>query len=261
MFDPLPNNHRLHCILASEETDGNLETYLLKYEHFGSYIPLLKAEKKSGTVYNAGFSIKPVLQDNNDSSLKRKGEEFWTERFKTPETHRRRLSCTANQRQQGRLRSLIRRLQSSPASVMDSSLQEDTPDEDYVKQRDIYPIIAEIEGNTISKKYKILKRVPDSSLSSPLIGQINIRSHYITCEPRRVSICLYPGNEDKELKLASKNPEWNPIFRIYELDFGGRINRDSVKNFQIEHNNEIVSKYVFGYNDPFYLETTPYSYS
>ena len=31
--------------------------------------------------------------------------------------------------------------------------------------------------------------------------------------------------------LKSKRPYWNPEHAVYELDFGGRINLDSVKNF------------------------------
>ena len=46
--------------------------------------------------------------------------------------------------------------------------------------------------------------------------------------------------------LKSKRPYWNPEHAVYELDFGGRINRDSVKNFQLDHDGEVVS--VMGFH-------------
>ena len=41
--------------------------------------------------------------------------------------------------------------------------------------------------------------------------------------------------------LKSRRFHWNSEHAVYELDFGGRINHDSVKNFQLEHNREVVS--------------------
>ena len=74
------------------------------------------------------------------------------------------------------------------------------------------------------------------------LGSIEIAANYFKNEPRRVTVMLPPSPGYHEgFVLKSRRPHWNPEHAVYELDFGGRINRDSVKNFQLDHNGEVVS--------------------
>ncbi|KAI5257027.1 Tubby-Related Protein 1 [Manis pentadactyla] len=43
----------------------------------------------------------------------------------------------------------------------------------------------------------------------------------------------------KLVVLQNKAPWWNVQRGIYELDFNGRVTRDSVKNFQIAHPDDL----------------------
>ena len=69
-----------------------------------------------------------------------------------------------------------------------------------------------------------------------------IAANYFKNEPRCVMVVLQssPGYHEG-FTLKYRRLHWNPEHAVYELDFGGHINRDSVKNFQLEHNREVVS--------------------
>ena len=100
-------------------------------------------------------------------------------------------------------------------------------------------VLAEVDGNTITNRFRFSTNL--SPPCGPNLGAMNIVTYYIRCEPRQMVVCTYDGQANLALILKSKKPEWNGLHGIFELDFGGRINRDSVKNYQIEHNGEVVS--------------------
>lgn len=171
--------------------DYPVNTYIMKYEHFGSYVPVLKAKKRTGRFFNVGFTIQQEIPSpgiRNDNYLERV-------------TSRDSLSSLLN---------------SHTETENDSS-----------------PVIAEIDGNTLTKYYKF-------TANSTTLATLSVTSHYMRCMPRDLTITIFDDNNKKEV-LNSKKPQWNSTFGIFELDFGGRINRDSAKNFQIEHENKVVS--------------------
>jgi hypothetical protein len=49
------------------------------------------------------------------------------------------------------------------------------------------------------------------------------------------------GETNSDVSLFSRDPDWNERYQIYELDFGGRVSTDSIKNFQIEREGRVVS--------------------
>ena len=166
-------------IVESASSTGAIDTYVLKYEHFGSYVPMLRGKQRSGRFFNVGFEICQEFCNNEVTNC--------------------RMSCR------------------SPVTEVDSK-----------------PVIAEIEGNTLTKHYKF-------KTQSTLIATLNITSHYMRCLPRDLTLTICSPMDNQRETLVSKRPQWNPNFGIFELDFGGRINRDSVKNFQIEYNGNVVS--------------------
>lgn len=220
-------------MVPEDEERGQANTYYLKYEHFGSYIPLLRGQRRVGKLYNIKWFIKPTFLSKGDKS-KREREHYWGS---VVESDQMRSEINQNRRCVG---NLFRRFCSLAGSVMDIS-NTDNPEccleqgeqQQYCSNH--VPDIAEIDGNTLLKRYKFLTPLHHPSV----FGTLNIHTYYMTCEPRQIIVTLTEGNNSNI--LYSKNPEWNPRFRIFELDFGGRINRDSVKNFQIEKDNEVVS--------------------
>ena len=101
------------------------------------------------------------------------------------------------------------------------------------------PILAKVDINTFTHGAQFTGNLAPWNIS---LGSIAIAANYFKNEPRRVTVVLPPCPGYHEgFTLKSRRPHWNPEHAVYELDFGGRINRDSVKNFQLEHNGEVVS--------------------
>jgi hypothetical protein len=194
-FTPLSQNTRLHCIVIPEdEGTGIANSFVLKYEHFGLYVPLLKAKKSSGKF----FSIKYAIQDVSNKESSKDSKLKFANKF------------------------------GSVTTVDDEAIG--------ANREEDCSVIAEIEGNSLTNRYKFLST---SSSNRVLLGVLNIHSHYAKRLPRDLTAAIL--HDGKKITLHSIKPEWNPIFGIFELDFGGRINRDSVKNFQLDHNGEVVS--------------------
>ena len=42
------------------------------------------------------------------------------------------------------------------------------------------------------------------------------------------------------LTMHNREPIWNDVSQVYQLDFGGRVTQESAKNFQIEYQNRQV---------------------
>lgn len=269
---PLPVSQRLHCKVESRD-DG----YLLKYEHLNHYVPLLHAKKKRGNLLHGGYHVEPAfdctfLQSRGQGDLLHN----WASGIQP-----RRLGCNQLQGDDlvspKRKSSLFRQLRSAlkpghSHSVMDvSSLQNicfspSGPADDGLadESKDCTlrrPVLAEIEGNSIMNRYRF--RTCCSLFQDGILGSLNITTNYIKCQPRKLAIYLTgpgrsvqtsSGEEDLEeeqvkeeeeetndVSLYSKDPDWNDRYQIYELDFGGRVNMDSIKNFQIERGGRVVS--------------------
>ena len=100
------------------------------------------------------------------------------------------------------------------------------------------PILAKVDINTFTYGAHFTGNLEPWNAS---LGSIAIAANYFKNEPRRVTVMLPPSPGYHEgLVLQSRRPHWNPEHTVYELDFGGRINRDSVKNFQLDHDGEVV---------------------
>lgn len=124
------------------------------------------------------------------------------------------------------------------------------------------PVLAEVEGNVITNRFRF--RTGCSLFQDGILGSLNITTNYIKCQPRKLAIYLtgpavkvpakviaggHQSSEGREVaqeettdvSLFSRDPDWNDRYQIYELDFGGRVSTDSIKNFQIEREGRVVS--------------------
>ena len=267
---PLPSSQRLHCKIESTD-DG----YILKYEHLHHYVPLLQAKRKRGGLIHGGYRIEPAfdcnfLQGKDQAALK----EQWATRIQP-----RSLACEQNSSSPLRKSSILRQLRSAfkpghSQGVMDISSQQkttfscssssssDSLTEDAASYANKRPILAEIEGNSIMNRFRF--RTGCSLFQDGILGSLNITTNYIKCQPRKLAVYLTgPGKsrlmkgtlsgdsltveggeeaeEASDISLYSKDPDWNDRYQIYELDFGGRVCTDSIKNFQIEREGRVVS--------------------
>ena len=223
-----------------DESENPLpQSFLLKYEQFGSYIPLLRANQRPRRFFNVRYQLHPVER------RKERRPDFWGQA---------RSPSQALRRSRG-LRGSFRRHQLT-AQTSDTYNDVTEPpqeaatsiDSDNDNNTSASPVIAEIEGNTVSKHYKFSSYEGNGRNRNPtLLGTLNVVTHYIKCEPRDITVGLCTS--DAKITLTSKKPEWNQQFGIFELDFGGRINRDSVKNFQIDLNDEVVSYSIIVFNN------------
>ena len=140
------------------------------------------------------------------------------------------------------------------------TVSDDASLRDYANKR---PVLAEIEGNSILNRFRF--RTGCSLFQDGILGSLNITTNYIKCQPRKLAVYLTgPGRsrsmkgtpsgddvtvedtevheeETNDISLYSKDPDWNDRYQIYELDFGGRVSTDSIKNFQIERDGRVVS--------------------
>ena len=281
LMHPLSIDQRLHCKLESTE-DG----YLLKYEHLHNYIPLLHAKKKRSSLIHmhGGYRIEPAfdcnfLQSSSCSNDQAVGAVHqWATRI-----HLRDLESSHVASPQRRSR-ILQQLRSAfkpslSQGVMDVSSQQKTSFTTGSPSRaqsltDVScrecgtampkrPVLAEIEGNSIMNRFRFHTNC--SLFQDGILGSLNITTHYIKCQPRKLAVYLTsPGksaktsssaahgdegsteSEEREMEemndmsLFSKDPDWNDRYQIYELDFGGRVSRDSIKNFQIERDGRVV---------------------
>lgn len=228
LHKPVPSNHRLHCML---EPTGN--GFLLKLEHFNLYLPLLQARKKPGkrTSVQSSYIIEPAFDCT--PPLEGNEEEEWTKSLS---------SCSLGPGKTDiRSRpSFLRRVFSGFNPLQGVTDTIPTSRATLFNSNQVKVVLAELEGNSFANRFRF-------QTSSPLfpngsLGSVNINTNYIKCKPRSVFVVLpTAGRLEAEQVLVSKDPEWNDAFQIYELDFGGRVNRDSIKNFQIEHNEQVVS--------------------
>ena len=274
---PVSLHQRIHCKLESTE-DG----YLLKYEHLHNYIPLLYAKKKRGGLIHGGYHIEPAFDcsflqsDSKDKAAatvhqwaaRIDSKALASDQVASPQ-RRSKILC--------QLRSAFK--PSLSQGVMDVSSQQkssfatgslnrahsltdiDVSRECTAPKR---PILAEIEGNVITNRFRF--HTGCSLFQDGILGSLNITTNYIKCQPRKLAVYLTgPGKsaksagddghvsegrsrvmeESTDVSLFSRDPDWNDRYQIYELDFGGRVSTDSIKNFQIERDGRVVSSLLF----------------
>ncbi len=139
------------------------------------------------------------------------------------------------------------------------------------------PLLAEVDGNIITNRFRF--RTGCSLFQDGILGSLNITMNYIKCQPRKLAVHLTgaagksaaaaasaktsakvaakrddgressstegreaeAGETSSDVSLFSRDPDWNDRYQIYELDFGGRVSTDSIKNFQIEREGRVVS--------------------
>lgn len=200
------------------------------------YVSLLKAERRTGKLFNIYYHIRHARRSDNGRNHGSQ-EEHWGQRV----SQRRHYYRNSG----GSVRNSLQRLRTtSGIAAMETDTPQNLPKLQAVHNKssesdDPCPIVTIIEGNTLTKHCKFI-----ASPSEVTLGSLNIITHYIKCEPRDLIVTLFDEKGEK-ITLSSKKPEWNPQFGLFELDFGGRINRDSVKNFQIDWQDEIVSESLF----------------
>ena len=127
----------------------------------------------------------------------------------------------------------------TPGQVVDATHQ-DPVARDLETDGAERPLLAEVKGRSCVNRFRFHT---DSSLfQDGDLGSMSISTSYVKCRPRKVDIHLAGRSKDEGISMCSKSPDWNERFRIYELDFGGRVARDSIKNFQIDQGGCVVSQ-------------------
>ena len=225
--------------------------YTLKLEHLNQYISLLLAKKKSrkrGSVQCA-YLIEPAFDCSLTTHPTYREEGRWAESLSASSL----VALNGTDFHSGRSRpqstSFLKQLwsvlnpvhhqgvmdiaQGEPVSGAAASTNEVGPEK---------PVLAEVEGNSVTNRFRFL--TTSTLFKDGHLGSVNICTNYIKCKPRKLTISLpATGGANSETLLHSKEPEWNDEFQIYELDFGGRVSRDSIKNFQIEKDGQVVCCY------------------
>ena len=203
----------------------------MKYEYMGTYWPLLIAKGERGRFYKCSYDINLA---SNGRVRERDANEMWAD-LVSP--------VPRQSNRQGAMSWFLNHLRAGRRYVMDTMPDDDSNSSqmclncDDSSEENAIPEspIARVSGNRLFKRFRYFKNGCE-------FGYINIKTHYVKCQPRDISLVLH--NEGSSFSLHSKKPEWNEKFGVFELDFGGRINCDSVKNFQIEYNDKIVSKLI-----------------
>lgn len=250
LYEPISPNRQIHCVLEST-TNG----YTLQLEHLNQYIPLLQAKKKSrkrGSVQCA-YSIEPAF-DCSQIAQSTDGEEgHWAESLSASSVVATNSTDIHSNRSRPQSTSFLKQLWAAlnPVhhhGVMDIAQGEPvcsaaaSTDEACIEKT----VLAELEGNSVTNRFRF--HTTSTLFKDGHLGSVNICTNYIKCKPRKLTISLpAAGGVSDDTVLHSKEPEWNDEFQIYELDFGGRVSRDSIKNFQIEKDGQVVRCY--SYND------------
>ena len=212
---PLLPGKRLHCVLEPME---NSSGWILKYEHLNHLIPVLQGRRKTHKVFNGAYTIGPAFNCIQE-------EEHLT--CKTSES----LPIAPHR---SHLKSILKHLKSafrSSQGIMDIS-QEPLP------SLSSCPVLAEVEANATRNHFRFTTTHP--LFQEKTLGTLKISNTVVRSRPRVLTMTLFQGEGSSE-KLRSKKPEWNPNVMLYQLDFGGRVCKDSIKNFQVEKDGALVS--------------------
>lgn len=268
LFDPLPHSQRMHCLVEMTDHEPKHSGYIVKMEFCNQYVPILEATRRprnANKFLTSGFFIQPAFNSpssaltggaNSAATTTDKASPFEP----TPLGQKVTPAARAEPHSPAPpplaaavaapTRSLLKQLYSTLRGGHGQSITDAAQDEPvwnvptssscHRRRQPVRPILAEVSGRTITNRYQFCssaQRFEEGSL-----GTLSIFSSYVRFKPRQISLTLQtPGDTDPPLTLESKRPEWNEGHQIYELDFGGRVKRDSVKNFQIEKKGQVVS--------------------
>ena len=244
LFQPLPQKLRLHCSIDLVPSSvANQQQYILNLEHCGGVVSLLQATVTTSKImpFTVQFSVRPA-----SSLMFLANSELWIQSssidFERSRSVRRRSSLC--RKAVNKVKQLVRRrgqlgdasnptVGMSPTSSPAHRFSRSRPNHETMSS----PVLAHSSVNTLSFRSSF-----ESSVHSQKeLGTLAIAPNYFRNEPRHLIATLPPlPGYHSGLILQSKRPHWNENTSVYELDFGGRINRDSVKNFQLEHNDEMV---------------------
>ena len=244
---PLSLDQCMHCILEPSDRDS----YILKYEFLNQYIPLLQAKKKSrkaSSLLTSSYEVLPAFKciPSSSSAFCWASQPFQTQSPPEFQQFSRRFS-------RERSRSIFKHLMSAikpghSHAVMDT-LQEGLGHASPLAPHSEDPgtlVLAEVERTITGSQYKLT--TTSSLFQDGILGSVNASTHYLMCKPRKLDIFLstVKRGEDGEclgmdtIVLQSKDPQWNQRYQIFELDFGGRVTKDSTKNIQVENNGKVV---------------------
>ena len=224
LFRPLDNKRRLLCSLSHSIDRMHRESYMLRFEYLGQYIPLLRADnivkkrsKVTATIKQA-FPFVPTVDmwyclGDHANERKIPGLEEITAR---PLSARRyRAALIRHTRESNRY--------GQPVWC--------TLDENGLFNA-FQPILARIKGNVLKNRYKFSSLYYDNFD----MGDLDIHRHSIKCTPREMVMTL----PNFAVQLASKKPYWNPHTELYEINSGERVTHNSVHNYLIEHERQVV---------------------
>ena len=240
LFFPVQPNVRIHCSINSSPVDTSEECqFTLNLEHCGDVIPLMKGVLTTSKLlpFSSHCHIKPA-----SGLMFCAKSELWAAPPLPRPPHA--ITPSLPRRVMKRLRRVIRSGQLHDAGSPMGGSPVASPSHHVAITSDHFgnfcpPVLAKVDINTFTYGAQFTGNLAPWNVS---LGSIAIAANYFKNEPRRVTVVLPPSPGYHEgFTLKSRRPHWNPEHAVYELDFGGRINRDSVKNFQLEHNGEVVS--------------------
>ena len=237
LFFPVLPNVRVHCSINPSPVDTTEERqFTLNLEHCGDVIPLLKGVLTVSKLlpFSSHCHVKPAA-----GLMFCAKTETWAAppltrppHIGTPSFRRRVMNRLRKAMKSGQLHDVGTPMDGSPVP---------SPSHHVTITTDQFepPVLAKVDINTLTYGAHFTGSIAPWNVS---LGSIAIKANYFRHEPRHVTVTLppSPGYHDGFV-LKSKPPHWNPDHAVYELDFGGRINRDSVKNFQLDHDGEVVS--------------------
>ena len=163
---------------------------------------------------------------------------FWANQVESPSHHHLPPSPSRNTTVLKKIRSALRPTHRQVSQQGAAAAVVRAPQQLKAQLKLARPVLAEVEGNRVTNRYNF-------STVSPLfrngsLGSLSIFTSYVRLRPRKLTVVLSDVDGSEET-LYSKEPDWNQLFNLYELDFGGRVNRDSIKNCQVERKGEVVS--------------------
>ena len=252
LLKPLAPDQYMHCTIEPSGHSG----YILKHEFLNQYIPLLYAKKKSkkvSSLLTGGYQIVPAFKCLHSQQseafhwaskpLQARPEVQHSPRWFTREQSRsvfKQLKSALRPGHNYVITDIMQReiVHPSPMRLNTAASKDPEP-----------PILAEVEGSLITNQFRIC--APSHQFENGNLGTVNISTHYIVCRPKKLNVNLFTvrkeGDDDfsgeEVIVLQSKEPDWNHRSQIFELDFGGRVTRDSTKNFQLEVGGQVVSLY------------------
>ena len=256
LLDSVPCEQRHHCIIEAMDPSSGRSGYTVKMEFCNQYVPILEATRRprnASKFLTSGFIVRPAFNFNCASSTQRDGcravSNHWMNvPFELTVPDQDCPGTSSEQQTSPAPRSFLKQLCSTfhsgfRRSVVDAAHEQVSQSTPATIFHSMQPVLAEVNGSAVTNRYQFSS--PSRSFQEGSLGTLCILSSLVNCKPRRITLTLQTaGGATPPLMLESKKPDWNERHQIYELDFGGRVNRDSVKNYQIDQNGQVVSGFI-----------------